>query len=324
MRNPFAVCQYVLVALLVTLTQLNAADPGAIALTCERAAGWDYKIQGEYKNDEFGGQVIALGYGKFKAVGFAHGLPGDGWERGDESYPEAKGGFDDGKVVLKGELPGHVEVDGEKLVVFEEDGSEMITLNKVHRKSPTLGAKPPEGAVVLFDGTNLDEWENGKLIDGKYLGATNVSTKRKFNDHVLHLEFRLPYMPTSSGQGRGNSGVYVQGRYEVQVLDSFGLDGKDNECGGIYSINKPKVNACLPPLVWQTYDIEFTSAKYDGDKKIKNGRITVKHNGITIHDDQELSHDTPGRHKEGPGPDALFLQDHGNPVVYRNVWVVEK
>ena len=144
----------------------------------------------------------------------------------------------------------------------------------------------------------------------------------KFGDHKMHLEFCTPFMPKEKGQARGNSGVYVQSRYEVQVLDSFGLEGKDNECGGIYSINKPKLNMCYPPKTWQTYDIEFKTAKYNGDKKVENARITVKHNGVTIHDDQELAHDTPGRHKEGPGPDALFLQDHGNPVLFRNIWVV--
>ena len=117
----------------------------------------------------------------------------------------------------------------------------------------------------------------------------------------------------------------MQSRYELQVLDSFGLDGADNECGGIYSIDRPAVNACLPPLQWQTYDIDFTAAKYDDDgKKTTNGRVTVKHNGITIHDDTELKHGTPGRHKEGPDADSLFLQDHGNPVAFRNIWMVEK
>jgi hypothetical protein len=102
------------------------------------------------------------------------------------------------------------------------------------------------------------------------------------------------------------------------------LEGLDNECGGIYSIDRPRVNACFPPLSWQTYDIDFTAAKYDdaGDKT-KNGRITVRHNGIVIHDGIELKHGTPGFHPEGPGPDSLYLQDHGNPVVYRNIWVVE-
>ena len=117
----------------------------------------------------------------------------------------------------------------------------------------------------------------------------------------------------------------MQSRYELQVLDSFGLSGEDNECGGIYQIAKPKVNMCYPPLAWQTYDIEFTAAKYDASgEKTANARATIKHNGVVIHDDLELEHGTPGRFREGPQPMPLFLQDHGNPVVFRNIWVVKK
>jgi hypothetical protein len=140
----------------------------------------------------------------------------------------------------------------------------------------------------------------------------------------LHIEFRTPFKPAGRGQDRGNSGVYVQGRYECQVLDSFGLEGENNECGGIYSIARPKVNACFPPLSWQTYDIDFTAAQYEGDKKIKNARVTIRHNGIVIHDNLELPKGTPGKNPEGPGPDVIYLQGHGNPVAYRNIWVVKK
>jgi hypothetical protein len=103
------------------------------------------------------------------------------------------------------------------------------------------------------------------------------------------------------------------------------LEGEDNECGGIYSMAKPAVNMCFPPLAWQTYDIDFTAARFDEDgNKMKNARVTIKHNGVVIHDDLELPHGTPGRYPEGPEPQGLFLQDHGNPVVFRNIWVVEK
>jgi hypothetical protein len=139
-------------------------------------------------------------------------------------------------------------------------------------------------------------------------------------------------MPCDEGQGRGNSGVYLQGRYEVQVLDSFGIEArgqtaKDGDCGGMYSVSPPDVNMCFPPLTWQTYDIEFTAAEFDaaGKTKVKPARMTVKHNGIVVHKDRVVDHATTASiHGEGPEPKGLFLQNHGCPVQYRNVWVVEK
>jgi hypothetical protein len=133
-------------------------------------------------------------------------------------------------------------------------------------------------------------------------------------------------MPQAQGQDRGNSGVYPQGRYEIQVLDSFGLKGENNECGGIYRTAAPKVNMCFPPLVWQTYDIDFTAPKYEGDKKTANAKVTIRHNGVVIHENQEIEKETGGgnggREANTPGP--LYFQDHGDQVFYRNVWIVEK
>lgn len=309
---------------------LLAADPKAPAFTDPQAAGVDFELQGEYlgevkgenESQKVGVQVIALGGGKFRSMGLIGGLPGDGWSRGGEvrmAEGKLEGDsvrFSEGDIVA--ELKGG-------MITISAKGNKIAELAKLHRQSPTLGAKPPAGAIVLFDGSSVDEFENGKLVEGKLLGATNCSTKRKFGDHSLHIEFRTPFMPTSSGQGRGNSGVYAQGRYEIQVLDSFGLEGKNNECGGIYSISEPRVNMCFPPLSWQTYDIDFTAARYDdAGKKTANAHVTIKHNGVVIHEDLELPKGTPGYHPEGPGPDSLFLQDHGNPVAFRNIWVVEK
>jgi hypothetical protein len=215
------------------------------------------------------------------------------------------------------------------------DGQVQV-LKRVERQSPTLGAKPPAGAIVLFDGTNGDAWTGGKPRKGEKERDSNmdrdgnlmcgVLSKREFGDFTLHVEFRTPFIPAARGQGRGNSGVYLQDRYEVQVLDSFGLKGENNECGGLYTKHKPRVNMCFPPLSWQTYDIDFESAKWDADgKKTKNAIVTVKHNGVLIHDHAEVDDATrsSGR-KDGPGPGPIQLQNHGNPVVFRNIWIVER
>ena len=304
---------------------LFAADQDAPTFTDKEAAGEVFVIQGEYEGqvggDAWGAHVIAIGKDSFRAIGYMGGLPGKGWSGEASQYLSGK--LKDSTVTMETD-DFYIEIDGKALTVFDNNGGELGALKKVVRKSETLGMKPPENAIVLFDGKSTDHWIDAKLVNKQFLGATNCYTKEKLGDHQLHIEFRTPFMPESSGQARGNSGVYVQGRYEVQVLDSFGLEGKDNECGGIYQISKPKVNMCFPPLTWQTYDIDFTAAKWEGDKKLKNARITLKHNGVVIHDDLELPKHTPGREQEGPDPAALFLQNHGNPVVFRNIWVVKK
>jgi hypothetical protein len=233
-----------------------------------------------------------------------------------------------GKYNVTGAIAGDTFTG--KFTGYEAEGT--FTLKKKYVKSPTLGAPAPGGAIVLYDGKNTAAWQYG---DGKPItwtimpdGALEVSkgsilTKQLFGNHKLHIEFRTPLMPAAKGQARGNSGVYVLGRYEVQVLDSFGLEGKDNECGGIYKIAAPRVNACLPPTEWQTYDIIFQTAQLDGKgKKIKNAVITIQHNGITIHDHLELTGVTGGALKsDEPNRGPLMLQDHHNPVQYRNIWV---
>lgn len=155
-------------------------------------------------------------------------------------------------------------------------------------------------------------------------GSGNLISRMKFGSAKMHVEFRSPYMPSAKGQERGNSGVYIQGRYEIQVLDSYGLEGEDNECGGIYKVSRPRVNMCAPPWQWQTYDIDFTAARFDSTAmKITNARITVRHNGVLIHENLELPGVTGGAVDTlTQQPGGLMLQDHGNPVEYRNIWVV--
>ncbi len=194
----------------------------------------------------------------------------------------------------------------------------------------TLGLKPPEGAAVLL-GDSIEPWAKGDgkltadwpVVDGvATVGKGAVRTKEKFGDFQMHLEFNVPYLPEAKGQARGNSGVYIQGIYELQILDSYGLKPQSNDCGAIYQQVIPAVNACKPPLRWQTYDITFHAARREGDNVVKKARLTVVQNGLTIIDDKEIS-PTPGGVgdvKEGEyGP--IMLQDHGNAVQFRNIWI---
>lgn len=313
----------------IAIWMLATAALAGPTYTDPQKADDDFALQGEYSgiakaDDEekkVGIQVIALGQGKFRAVAHQGGLPGDGWDGGEKHAVEGerKG---DSVTFEKDGISGTIK--GGKLTVTVGD-KVIAELEKTERKSPTLGAKPPEGAIVLFDGASADAFEGGKLTEDKLL-QQGCTSKRKFGSHKLHLEFRTPYQPEDSGQGRGNSGLYLQGRYEVQVLDSFGLSGEQNECGGIYSVGKPSVNMCYPPLSWQTYDVEYTAAVYEGDKLVKNPRVTVRHNGVKIHDDIELPGErntTAAPVPAGKDPGPVYLQDHGNPVRYRNIWVVE-
>jgi hypothetical protein len=302
----------------------------AADVTDPSQADSDFAIQGEYTGElgqgddklKYGVQIIALGDHKFHAVGYPGGLPGDGWILKDKV--EADGETKDGVTKFKSDHGSAVAEKGDLLRIFHLDDSEVGVLKKVKRESPTLGEKPPEGAVVLFDGKNADAFTNGKLSPEGWL-LQGVTSKQKFQSCKVHLEFLLPYMPAARGQGRANSGCYLQGRYEVQILDSFGLEGKNNECGGIYTIRDPSVNMCFPPLSWQTYDIDFTAAKFENGKKTQDATITVRHNGVEVQKDVKLTHATTAAPVgEGAEPGPLYLQDHGNPVRFRNIWVVEK
>ena len=285
----------------------------------------DFALQGEYAADGAGVQVAALGAGAFRAFVYEGGLPGAGWSPG-MGRVLLEGGLEDDVVVLAAENgKTTATIRNGTLKINGNDGGEK-ELVRVVRESPTLGAEPPDGAVVLFDGTSADGWEGGKMEDG-LLVATSTLSKEHFTDYKLHLEFRTPYMPTARGQRRGNSGVYYGGRWETQILDSFGFGSGPGDCGGIYSIAPPRLNMCLPPLVWQTYDVEFTAAKFDADgNRTAWPRITVKLNGVLVHDDLELAKDfTPaapitGGLESPEGP--IYLQDHNDPVVFRNIWLV--
>ncbi len=193
----------------------------------------------------------------------------------------------------------------------------------------------PVKRIVLFDGRDTSRWQhtNGNPVkwdvkDGVMTikphvkGGGSIQTKENFSDFRMHIEFNMPKLPDNvRGQGRGNSGVYIQKRYEVQILDSYGQEPQANHCAGIYKRKKPDVNACKKPGEWQSYDIVFHAARYDGDQKVKNARITVLHNGIRVHDNYEIPGKTGAGKPEGPEPGPILLQDHGNPVSFRNIWI---
>jgi hypothetical protein len=209
-----------------------------------------------------------------------------------------------------------------------------IELDKFTRKSPTDGLKPPQDAVILLpfqEGrkANMRAWRNPqwKALDNGVMQVNKGSNNSKelFGDiEHFHLEFKLPLEPNNRGQGRGNSGVYFAGTFEVQVLDSFGLVHTSGDCGGLYNVARARVNACLPPETWKTNDIKFRAPRLNEDGSIReNARITVRHNDIIIQDDVEIpySGDKWKGKKAASGP--IHLQDHSHPVQYRNIWLVE-
>jgi hypothetical protein len=223
---------------------------------------------------------------------------------------------------------GACATKGAPAVACDED-----ILKVPHEAKDMMGLKCPDGGTVLIgDKGGLEKWCNEKgggkaswdYADGAATvkpGTGSMITKEKYGDMRLHVEFCIP--EGGAGQGAGNSGVYIQQRYEVQILNSFGKKKLEaNECGGLYKFKAADANACRKPGEWQVYDIWFYAAKYEGSKKVKNARVTVIQNGKFIHKDVELSNKTGAGKKEGPEKMPLRLQDHGNPVKFRNVWIV--
>lgn len=199
--------------------------------------------------------------------------------------------------------------------------------------TPGEGTAPPSDAIVLFDGTNLDAWKGGdkwKIADGiATVGGGSIETKQKFGDMQLHIEWASPAVVKGNGQGRGNSGVYIMGKYEVQILDSY--ENKtyfDGQAGSIYKQHPPLVNATRKPGEWQAYDIIFHAPKFADDGKVaKPATITVLHNGVLVQDHFELEGGTSyieaPKYTKHPEKLPISLQDHGNPTRFRNIWVRE-
>jgi len=267
-------------------------------------------------------QVIGQGGGAYKVILLADG----------QKKAELAGKLDGGKVALSGAGGEKGAIENGKLTA-EAAGAKFV-LAYTTPKSPAEGAKPPAGAVVLLPfeegkAPSLAEWTNAEWqtsTDGSMTVAKGDNfTKRQFGDFKLHLEFRLPYEPAGKSQGRGNSGVYLMDRYEIQILDSFGLPPKENECAAVYTQVAPKVNACLPPGCWQVYDITFHAPRFDADgKKTKDAVVTVVQNGVTVQDQTVIKGPTGSAKSKPEVKKATFhLQDHQHKVQYRNMWLVE-
>ena len=240
-------------------------------------------------------------------------------------------GKDDTVKIASGDWSGTVSKDTLDLAAKNGAKAEM---NRIERKSPTLGQKPPAGAIVLLpfeEGkpTNLDQWVKSAWTcqpDGSILArAADIRTIKEFGSFKLHVEFRIPFMPAARGQGRGNSGVYIHGRYELQVLDSFGLPLTPYDCAGIYGIKAPDADGALPPGVWQTYDVDVKAPEFDAaGKQTKGIVISVLFNGVKVQDAVETKTVTGGAWGKPAKAGPVRLQYHGDPVRFRNIWLEEK
>ncbi len=198
---------------------------------------------------------------------------------------------------------------------------------------------PPSDAIVLFDGKDLSQWQSEKnggpakweVQDGVATvnGTGSIATRQGFGDCQLHIEWASPAVVKGNGQGRGNSGVYLSGRYEIQVLDSYNNKTYyHGQAGAVYKQYAPLVNACRKPGEWQSYDIIYHAPRFDADGQLsKPGTVTVLQNGVLIQDNVEIKGATgpsgAPKYKAHPLKQPLALQDHGNPVRYRNIWVRE-
>lgn len=305
------------------------AGPQSVSLN-PKEAGIDYALQGEYQGAlcelgcvyNYGLQVIALGDGKFKARLYRGGLPGNGYHMRGATWTLEGSRDPSGRLSLSGEEWTIRHELGRAVTVYSVAHAVHGYLHPWYRYSPTVGQPPPPGARVLFSGMSTEALKNVRVSEDGDL-QVGAETVHSYQNFLLHVEFKTPFMPQARGQARGNSGVYLQKRYEVQILDSFGELPQNNEAGSMYKFKAPDINMSFPPLRWQTYDICFYAAKYEAGQKVQPARISVWHNGILIHNQITIENKTGGGLPEGPDPKPILFQNHGDPVEFRNIWIVE-
>lgn len=291
-----------------------------------------FAIQGEYEGwmkigncrQPYALQVVGVGAKKLKATLLIGRLPGRGtYEFQSAQFTGVIG--EDGDLLLKSEGGIELHHDAQQQAFLQHGsgpGQYLARFDRVQRTSSTMGLKAPSNAVKLFVETPSG-LVNPRVDSENHLMVGTV-TDFPVQSFQLHLEFKIPYQPNKSQQGRGNSGVYIQRRYEIQILDSFGEPNEFNYCGSLYRQRPASLLMSYPPEQWQTYDIWFTPARWSGDQKIANARLTVLHNGVKIHDNVSIKTKTGAGQKEGPNPLPILFQDHGDPVKFRNVWLVHQ
>ena len=327
--DPYNLCLGALLLIMLS-PGMAFSEPSESAVTHANRADADFLLQGEFigtialepsKFRPVALQIRSNGEGNFEAAQYVGGFPD---ARRNRTPPVSlTGKRTDDFLVLSGG-PWVVIVHPDHCLLIDPDGTRVGRLERAHRQSPTIGAAPPKNAIVLFDGTNTDQFLNGRLTEEGLL-MQGADAKPMFQDFNLHLEFMLPYMPVAAGQGRANSGIYLQRRYEVQILDSFAIEPGNNGCGSLYRFREPDANMCYPPLTWQTYEIAFTSPRWASDEtKVSNARISVWHNGVRIHKDVELPNKTGAGQLEGVNLLPIRFQDHGAPVRFRNIWLIDR
>ena len=323
-------CLIALVAVSFSGASANAQEKKGPAFTEPPKNDWNYALMGEFvgpiqvgenKYEPLGLQLRPTGGNTFQAISYSGGLPGQ-----EKHRPKMTRmiGQRTGEFMILSGGPWAIIVEKDHCKIIDRQGKNLGRLKRIERSSPTLGAEPPRGAFVMFDGSSVDQFSNAQMTkDGLLMEGADF--KPMFQDFNLHVEFRLPYMPEAEGQSRGNSGLYLQSRYECQVLDSFGTETMINGAGALYRFKKPDLNMCLPPLVWQTYDVQFTAPRWAADgSKVRNAHITSWINGVKVQDNVSLPGKTGAGKKEEPVLLPIKLQNHGDPVRFRNIWVIDR